>query len=127
MLLYSLMLSDVDEKTYEFGMLRALGFKKEHLVRVITIKSLAFSIPGLTFGILVAFVLNIGLREVIFLRSVNASNYELTTVAIVIGVLFGLIMPLISNYFPIQAALGQNLRSSLDLNRRTKDEVGVKV
>ena len=25
-LIYSLMLSDVDEKTYEFGMLRALGF-----------------------------------------------------------------------------------------------------
>ena len=27
MLLYSLMLSDVDSKTYEYGMLRALGFK----------------------------------------------------------------------------------------------------
>ena len=26
-LIYSLMLSDVDEKTYEYGMLRALGFR----------------------------------------------------------------------------------------------------
>ena len=28
LLIYSLMISNVDEKTYEFGMLRALGFKK---------------------------------------------------------------------------------------------------
>jgi ABC-type antimicrobial peptide transport system permease subunit len=26
-LIYSLMVSDVDEKTYQYGMLRALGFK----------------------------------------------------------------------------------------------------
>ena len=127
MLLYSLMLSDVDEKTYEYGMLRALGFKKEHLVRVITMKSMAFAIPGLIAGVFVAFILNIGLREVIFLKASNVSNYQLTALSIVIGVLFGLIMPLISNYFPIQSALGKNLRSSLDLNRRSKDEVGIRV
>ena len=67
MLLYSLMLSDVDAKTYEYGMLRALGFKKPHLVGVITLKSMSFSIPGLIFGIFVAFVLNIGLRMIIFI------------------------------------------------------------
>lgn len=36
-LLYSLMLSDVDQKTYEYGMLRALGFKSSHLVSMITL------------------------------------------------------------------------------------------
>lgn len=95
------MLSDVDEKTYEYGMLRALGFKKEHLVRVISMKSIAFSVPSTIFGVFVAFILNIGLRMVIFLRAENVSDYELTTISIVIGVAFGLIMPLISNYFPI--------------------------
>jgi len=101
MLLYSLMLSDVDEKTYEFAMLRALGFKKSHLLRVITLKSLGFSIPGLVFGIFVALILNIGLRLVIFLKASNVSSYELTSASIWIGVLFGLVMPVISNYLPI--------------------------
>ena len=101
MLLYSLMLSDVDAKTYEYGMLRALGFKKKYLVGMITMKSLTFSLPGLFFGVLVAFVLNICLRMMIFLKSDNYSTYTLTTVSIVIGVSFGLIMPIISNYFPI--------------------------
>jgi len=29
------MLSDVDEKTYEFGMLRALGFSKNNVVATV--------------------------------------------------------------------------------------------
>jgi len=127
MLLYSLMLSDVDGKTYEYGMLRALGFKKNHLIRAIIMKSLTFSIPGLFFGIIVAFIINIALRMVIFMHSDNSMSYGLTTVSIVIGASFGLIMPMISNYFPIQSALGKNLRNSLDLNRRSKEEVGIKV
>ena len=32
MLIYSLMLQDVNSKTYEYGMLRALGFKKFYLI-----------------------------------------------------------------------------------------------
>ena len=127
MLLYSLMLSDVDAKTYEYGMLRALGFKREYLISMITMKSMYFSLPGLFFGVIVAFILNIGIRMVIFLYAANSSTYDLTEISIVIGVLFGLIMPLISNYFPIQSAMGKNLRSSLDLNRRNKEEIGIRV
>ena len=75
----------------------------------------------------VAFVLNIGLRMLIFLQADNYSVYTLTTVSIVIGVAFGFIMPLVSNYFPIKSAMGQNLRNSLDLNRRNKEELGITV
>ena len=34
LLIYSLMLSDTDEKTYEYGMLRALGMPQRHLIQV---------------------------------------------------------------------------------------------
>ena len=101
MLLYSLMLSDVDGKTYEYGMLRALGFKKSHLTRVILMKSLAFSIPGLCFGLFVAWILNIAIRMMIFIKADNYESYRLTTLSIIFGVVFGLTMPMISNYFPI--------------------------
>lgn len=36
-LIYSLMLSDVEEKTYEFGMLRALGFNKNNIMITIIV------------------------------------------------------------------------------------------
>jgi hypothetical protein len=44
-------------------------------------------------GVLVAFALNTGLREGIFILSENYESYELTFWSIVLGVLFGLFMP----------------------------------
>ena len=127
MLLYSLMLSDVDAKTYEYGMLRALGFKSSHLMGMISMQSLLFSLPGLFFGVIIAFSLNLLMREGIFIASSNAGSYQLTFWSVVLGIIFGLFMPQLANYLPIKAALGKNLRSSLDLNRRNKDQIGVKM
>ena len=69
MLLYSLMLSDVDSKTYEYGMLRALGFRKRMLVGMIFEQSLGFSIPGIFFGVIIAWIFNIMLRQIIFIEA----------------------------------------------------------
>lgn len=35
LMIYGLMLSDIDTKTFEFGMLRALGFNKSNLAATI--------------------------------------------------------------------------------------------
>ena len=50
-------------------MLRSMGFKKKYLIGVITFKSLSFSVLGLFYGIMVAFILNIMLKEIIFSES----------------------------------------------------------
>mmetsp|Transcript_12263 Transcript_12263/g.16645 ORF Transcript_12263/g.16645 Transcript_12263/m.16645 type:complete len:342 (+) Transcript_12263:219-1244(+) len=127
MLIYSLMLQDVSSKTYEFGMLRALGFRLTNLVEVVSIKSMSFSIPGFFFGIIIASSFNVLLREVLFISSLNYLGYELTTFSIWLGVCFGFFMPLIANFLPVKASMSTNLRNSLDLTR-TKDEgVGVKI
>ena len=82
MLMYSLVLQDVNSKTYENGMLRTLGFKKIYLIEMISLKSSIFSITGLFLGIIVAFLINIALREVLFLDASNSLSYDLTSVAI---------------------------------------------
>jgi hypothetical protein len=94
---------------------------------MITINSFTFSIPGMIFGIMIAFVLNIFIREMVFKMSYNASTYELAASAIIIGVLFGILMPLFANYYPIKQAMGKTLRDSLDLSKRTQDQFGVKI
>ena len=58
LLIYSLMLGDVEEKTYEFGMLRALGFGKAWLIVLLIIQALVFAIPGLILGMITAYLLN---------------------------------------------------------------------
>ena len=69
MLLYSLMLADVDGKTYEYGMLRALGFRKNMLIGMIFEQSFSFSIPGIFLGVIIAWIFNVFLRQAIFMQA----------------------------------------------------------
>lgn len=48
---YSLMISDVNEQTYQFAMMRALGFTKKHVVVFIVLQAFSFALPGLLLGL----------------------------------------------------------------------------
>ena len=68
------------------------------------------------------------MKELIFLKAKNVLTYDLSTAAIVLGVLFGFFTPFFSNYWPIQTSMSKNLRDSLDLSRnKSADSMGVSV
>lgn len=48
--IYTIMLSDVDERTYDFAMLRCLGFKNTSLVLLLLMQALFYSIPATITG-----------------------------------------------------------------------------
>ena len=50
--IYTIMLSDVDERTYDFAMLRTLGFKNSSLVVLLLMQALLYSIPATMIGFL---------------------------------------------------------------------------
>jgi ABC-type antimicrobial peptide transport system permease subunit len=100
-LIYSLMISDVDDKTYEFGMLRALGLEKSSLVLLIIMQGLFFAIPGMTLGTLFAYLLNSIIAYLFFDMSQEVLSYELHYTAIILAFSLGFFIPLISNYIPI--------------------------
>ena len=49
-LIFSLMQTDVEERKYEFAVLRTLGMRNRSLITLITVQSLFFSIPGIILG-----------------------------------------------------------------------------
>ena len=126
-LIYSLMLSDVEEKTFEFGMLRALGFNTKNLMMTIFIQAFTFSIPGLITGVIMSAMLNYIVRDILYSLTNNYSTYWLSIGAIWFGCFIGIIIPIFSNVLPIQNALGKNLRASLDLYHRSASELTISV
>jgi len=100
-LIYSLMLSDVDEKTYSYGMLRALGFRNKSLMGLISMQSFSFSIPGLLSGILVAYFMNLIVRYLIFIYAENTTDYSLSNGSIILGSSLGIFLPIAANIIPI--------------------------
>jgi ABC-type antimicrobial peptide transport system permease subunit len=49
-LIYTLFISDIEERTYEFAMLRTLGFQKRSLIILLTVQALFFSLPATMIG-----------------------------------------------------------------------------
>ena len=121
------MLSDVEEKTFEFGMLRALGFNTKNIMMTIFIQAFTFSIPGLITGIMMSAILNLLVRHILFTLTNNFSSYALSIGSIWAGCIIGVIIPLFSNVLPIQSALGKNLRESLDLYHRAASALTIKM
>ena len=101
--IYSLMISDVNEQTYQFAMMRALGFRKEHLVVFIVLQAFSFAIPGLILGLIIALLLNDGFRESFYYTSHLAGDYGLDNFSVWLAtVMVGIVIPLISNMGPAQ-------------------------
>jgi ABC-type antimicrobial peptide transport system permease subunit len=54
---YSLMLFDIDERRYEMGMLRTLGMSKQSIIVIVFNQAFCFAIPGMVMGVVFAAIL----------------------------------------------------------------------
>ena len=124
LLVYSLMLGNVDERTYEFGMMRSLGFKKNNLIFLIIIQGFIFAIPGTILGLTTSYIANNFIAYLFNYNSALVMPFFLSTSNIIFGVVAGLSIPLISSYFPIKKSLEDNLKETLTIfNKKIGDIV----
>jgi hypothetical protein len=124
LLVYSLMLGNVDERTYEFGMLRSLGFKKNNLTLLIIIQGFIFAVPGTILGLITAYIANNYVAFLFNWYTDLVMPYFLSTSNILFGILAGLSIPLVSSYLPIKKCLDDNLRETLTIfNKKIGDLV----
>ncbi|BFU20761.1 efflux ABC transporter, permease domain containing protein [Entamoeba histolytica HM-1:IMSS-B] len=127
LLIYSLLITDVESKTYEFGMLRALGLLKSLLIEILVVESTTFSIIGVVIGLILGYSLSLIANFLITSLADLPMTYTPSWKSIVIPLLIGFIVPLISNIIPIKKALSKTLRNSLDLYHSTVNEVNVTI
>ena len=126
-LVFSLLLSDVEAKTYEYGMLRALGMKQYVLAELLSIQSLMFSVPGILLGILLGWVFYIPIAKYISTYTMLRPDLGLNVVAWVLALCMGFLMPIIANVVPIKRALSSTLRDALDIYHKAVQAVSVTV
>lgn len=127
LLIYSLLLNDVEAKTYEYGMLRALGMPHKSLIQVLITKSMTFAIPGICLGLLFAFFYTLPINQYIADYAVISVPARIDASAVATAFALGILMPLISNIVPISRALSGTLRDSLDVYHHVVNEMTVKM
>lgn len=127
MLIYSLLLNDVEAKTYEYGMLRGLGMRHYVLIELLLTQAVYFSIPGILLGLFFGWLFYLIVAALIasFVHlpiDTNFSGY-----AIGVAVLLGFAMPIVANIFPIRRALSHTLRDALDVYHQVRNETNVQI
>ena len=93
MLIYSLLLSDVEEKTFEYGMLRMLGMPKVVLIALLCFQALYFAVPGIVVGFVICFILYIPIEFAISYFVITSMQAEIQSGAIALGLVLGICLP----------------------------------
>ena len=127
LLIYSLMLSNVEEKTFEYGMLRALGMRQHALILLLVVQAMSFAIPGILIGWAVAGLVDLLPAWLLADYASVEPVYGLRPFPLYLTLAIGLIVPLVANWVPIKRALASTLRNALDVYHQENTDTTVKV
>ena len=127
-IIYCLMIIDVENGTFECGVLRSIGMMKKSVIYILNMKSLLFCLPGIIIGLIISTLSNIPVSNLISAYVTVDPQYLLSLNAIFISsIIFGLIIPIISGIIPLRKALSTTLSNSLNQYFNSVDEVFVKM
>lgn len=118
LLIYYLLMIDVETKTLENGIMRILGTNKKSLIMMVAVQSCMFVFPA----ILIAFALSFGMialcYKYIFEEDLdNGFEPVPSSSAMIKAIILGLIIPLLSSILPILSVLSQNLNDALNFQK----------
>ena len=100
-LIFSLMQTDVEERRYEFAVLRTLGMRNHSLITLITIQTLIFAVPAIMGGfILQRILIYVTEHSLGYLAGVNI-HILIMSRTYLMGIVVGLFIPFLSNIVPI--------------------------
>eukprot|EP01080_Neovahlkampfia_damariscottae_P000311 gene311-6725_t len=126
-LIYSLLLINVETRTFELGVMRMLGMTKFGIISIVLLQSFSYSLPGLIIGLIFGqlsyFLVNFILVSYLQINLGNFLSYE----SIILSSILGFLIPIFSSILPIYSALGVSLRESLDTTRSKTNAVTYKI
>jgi putative ABC transport system permease protein len=99
------MMMSVFERTHEIGVLRAMGWRKSRIIRMILFEALAVSLFGGTLGTLAAIVLTRLLAKLPTVAAIISGTLPLTIIAA--GTLVACLVALLGSIYPAYRAARQ--------------------
>jgi len=117
----------LDSKTFEFGVIRTLGLSKLGVAQLILVQALCFVLPGIILGLAVSIPLLVLISSLLENNLLVKIPIVPTGTAFVWAMIVGVLIPLVSSYYPVKASLSKDLHSSLDLSRSKTKAVKIEV
>jgi hypothetical protein len=127
LLISSLMTVSVETRTFELGMMRMAGMKRQWIVEMLMVHAATYAIPAWALGLTIAQVIAGLLARTVFSSAGSAARPMLRPTSIVLSTALGLGIPVLAAALPIRRALGKSLVESLDTQRSKTKAVTVTI
>eukprot|EP00759_Apiculatamorpha_spiralis_P001282 PhF_6_TR10442/c0_g1_i4/m.16523 len=128
LVVYILLLTTAEERSYENGMLRAMGLSTSALMQLLVSQGLAFAIPAVAVALLLAYIANaIAEGQLESLTKIPPRYNAVPSYTVILPAVAGIVVPVVSNIVPVRSALSKSLRDSLDRYHTTTNEVSVSI
>ena len=124
-LIYSLLMVSVQQKSFDIGIKRMVGETKTELISDVLIQTFSFSIPGMILAYIGVFPV---LGAIYYYEFEVKLGLKLdpnpTQTAIINAIILGIFIPIVSALVPIKECLSKNLNDALDYTRsQSKAEI----
>ena len=116
-LIYSLMMINVQGRQFELAVRRMLGATKIQVIALLGVQSMSFAVPSVIIGLPTAHLLTMYLFTQFNEIAGVTIQGGLTATGANYGIVLGLFIPILGAIGPIQNALGVELREALDITR----------
>lgn len=126
-LIYSLLIINVENRTFEFGVLRMMGITRFGLIMIILIQAFLYAIPAWIIGIVLGELIYIGVASILGNYFQVQMSLIVTWESFLLASALDIIIPVVASILPIWNALSQNLQDSLDTQRSKVQAVKFKV
>jgi ABC-type antimicrobial peptide transport system permease subunit len=128
LLIYSLLMIQVESKSFEFGVMRMVGLSKFGIINMILLQGFMFVVPSVIVGFGLSFPSLSILYQNLFDADMGVDTKPVpSSFAVLQAIIVGLVIPLLSSIVPIQNALSKSLNDSLDLQRSKTQAVFVEI
>jgi ABC-type antimicrobial peptide transport system permease subunit len=126
LLVYTLLLTNSEEKSFEVAIMRSQGMYRSQLAHLLVFQSAVFIVPAVAVGIGFLLVVNAILEVALAIfTAAPAEPGRVDTASIVVPIVFGFAVPFAANWEPTKRALLASLRDALDVYRQAASETKV--
>ena len=125
LLIFSLLLTSVETKAFEFGVMRLVGLTKLGFIAMILTQATIFVLPAVILAFMSSFPVVYLIQKNMLSESLGYMPSIIPTVKAVMNALaLGIFIPLASSIMPIKRGLAANLTETLDASRsKTKGAI----
>ncbi|GAM17947.1 hypothetical protein SAMD00019534_011220 [Acytostelium subglobosum LB1] len=127
LLIYSLLMIDVETRTFEMGVMRMIGTTRSGIIQLMLCKAFSYSLPSWVLGLVLAQVFGFVVSAWFSSLTGVPIPPKLTPTAILLATGLGILIPVAAAIFPIKSALGRNLHDSLDVKHSKSSAVQISI